>query len=623
MGFVSFNPCAAADFADSCKLREITTHELGHTVGLGHSQFSDATMFGFAHYDGRCASLRQDDREAIVFVYPGGTGGGPLAIATATVLPAGSLNTSYSVGLTATGGTAPYGWSLISGQASLPAGLSLSSSGVISGTPTAGGTSNFTVQVSDAASATATKAFSLTITSSVGGFDSQFVSQSVPPTVQPRAAFFATVRLLNIGSHAWDPGAGFKLGSQNPPNNVTWGGDSVVPANGVTQPGQQLDLVFQAVAPASNGIYNFQWQTWQQNIGFFGQKSANVQVVVTDGSLPTATGLVILNLGQGSPANVQQTVTGGVPAYSWRLIAGTLPDGLSLTTGGLLQGTPTTLGTATVTIQVTDAIAQTGQKTLTINVIPPPPEVATLQLGVGEKNKPYSAALTGRGGKPPYQWTIVTGALPAGLTLASNGTLSGTPSVDGSFPITVGLTDADAKTAQKSFTLIINPPPLVLASAVNLDLGRGNEFSFQLVATGGRLPYAWSLASGALPEGVSLNASTGVISGVPTIEGTYNLVVKLRDQPGTEVTTTIQIRVLDPGSIPVIKKAKYKGGKKLVVTVKNLHPGAVLLVDGIPTGGPPSGSQFTVKMTLPPGAHEIRVVNPGQISSLPVIVSVQ
>jgi hypothetical protein len=623
-GFVSFNPFAAGDFASNCQLQEIATHELGHAIGLGHSLVSEATMFGIAHFDGRCASLRSDDRAAVVFVYPG-QAGGPLAISTVSPLAPATISSAYSQTLVASGGTAPYTWSLAAGQGVPPEGLTVSAAGVISGTAVAGGTSNFTVQVSDSAGGNAQKAFSLTVSTNVSGYDSQFVSQSVPPTVQPGQQFFATLRWMNTGSQSWDPQTGFKLGSQNPTDNSTWGGTSVVPASGITQPTQQMDLLFQAVAPQSNGIYNFQWQTWKQDVGYFGQRSANLAVIVSDGSSPSITSPASLDGIQGAALNIHLTVAGGVPPYRWSLSSGGLPNGVSLSESGVLTGSAAALGSTTVGFQVTDAVAKSGQKSITINIVPPPPEVATLLLGAAEQNKPYSEALNGNGGKPPYRWAVVGGALPAGISLSTTGTLAGTPTVDGNFEFTVELTDSDSKKARRTLILNVKPPSLVLAGPPQLDVGRNVPFSFQLSAGGGKPPYNWTLESGELPDGLNLNSSSGIISGIATRDGTFSSVVKLRDALGTEVTAPVQLRVLDPSLIPEIKKAKYKPGKgKLVVSVRNLNPAAILLVDGLQVGGAPSDGQFTVKrLTLSAGTHEVRVLNPGSISSVPIILTVK
>jgi len=287
-GFISFNPYATCYFGNSCNVQEITTHELGHALGLGHSADSTATMFGYAHFDGRCASIKTDDANGIKFIYPGAGGGpGPLSITT-TSLAAGLVNTSYNQALVCTGGTGPFTWALVAGQGSLPAGLSLSAGGIISGAPTTAGTSNFTVKVTDSVPATVQKALSIVVTAGGAPLDSQFVSQTVPTSLQPGQGFSVNLKFLNIGTQTWS-GSAYWLVSQNPALNQTWGGNGVPLSSYSIAPGQQLDLTFTAYAPTAAGTYNFQWQVYQNGgVGFFGQPSANVAIQVGAPPPPTS-----------------------------------------------------------------------------------------------------------------------------------------------------------------------------------------------------------------------------------------------------------------------------------------------------------------------------------------------
>ncbi len=283
-GFVSFNPYASCSFSNHCNVREVTTHELGHALGMGHSQTSPPTMYAIAHFDGRCASIKQDDMDGITFLYPGtgGGGGNPLSITTTSLL-SGTPGVAYSQTLVATGGTTPYSWSLAPGSGSLPPGLSLSSLGVISGTPNTEGTYNFTVRVTDNASATADKALSIDVVAAVQP-NSLFLSQTVPSTVQAGQSFTVTLNWFNSGTETWTNGAGFKVSSQNPANNITWGGNTVSLSGFTIAPGQQLNLTFTAFAPSTAGTYNFQWQLYKTGLGYFGQASTNVAIQVTSAS---------------------------------------------------------------------------------------------------------------------------------------------------------------------------------------------------------------------------------------------------------------------------------------------------------------------------------------------------
>ncbi len=281
-GFVSCNPWAACNFGDHCSVQFIVTHEMGHALGLGHSQFQQATMYAIAYQIARCAVIWTDDQDAIKFVYPGSGGGpGPLSITT-TSLPSGTVGSAYSQSVIASGGTPPYAWSLVQGQGTLPPGLSLNAAGAITGTPTTAATYNFTVKVTDNAAATAQKALSIIVVTGGGGgaLNSQFVSQTVPATLQPGQTFTVNMKFLNTGTQAWS-GSAFYFASQNPPLNQTWGGNGV-PLSGFTaNPGAILDVDFTATAPTTPGTYNFQWQMYQNGgVSFFGQMSTNVAIQV-------------------------------------------------------------------------------------------------------------------------------------------------------------------------------------------------------------------------------------------------------------------------------------------------------------------------------------------------------
>src|SRR5262249_52445288 len=110
---------------------------------------------------------------------------------------------------------------------------------------------------------------------------------------------------------------------------------------------------------------------------------------------------------------------------------------------------------------------------------------------------------------------------------------------------------------------------------------KGAAFSVQMVASGGTPPYSWSIATGALPSGLGLNGSTGLISGTPTASGAFTAGIAVRDQNAQQVTTSIQITVTEPANAPVIVSVKFKVPKrKLIVVADRLDPQASLLIDG-------------------------------------------
>lgn len=630
-GHISFNPYASCDFGDHCVVREIATHELGHALGLGHSEFADATMFGVAHFDGRCASIHQDDINAITFVYPATGGGpGPLTILSTSPLGIATAGSPFSRQLLASGGATPYSWSLVSGG--LPDGLNLLPNGLISGTPPATGTSDFTVRLTDPQNVSVQKALSILVIAPASGFDSQFVSQEVPTVLNPSQAFFITIRWINTGSKPWNGAGGFGVISQNPANNATWGGNSVPWFGSPIVPGEPMELLFQAFAPSRAGIYDFQWQLYQQGTGSFGQTSANVRITVGDPgpppSPPSIGGLSSLEAVKGTFFTYILPATGGTPPYAWQVATGALPGGLILNPNtGSLIGTPTATGSSAVVVQLTDSKSQTAQKTLTIAVNAPPVpavEITTSLIPQATRGVPLNQQLIATGGKPPYTWAVTAGGLPAGLSLAATGMISGTPTANGVSNFSATATDAESSAASKPFAITVVPPPLSLATVPALDGLKGSSFTYQLLATGGTPPYTWSVTAGALPAGLNLNSATGVISGLPTAAGLFTVGVTVRDQASVSMTTTIQIKLIDPATIPAVTRAKYKGGKKLIVTGERINPAAQLLLDGNQMSATVSDGSFILKpIMLAAGNHQVKIVNPGGVSSAPFMFTVE
>jgi hypothetical protein len=636
---LTFNPFAACSFADHCQLQEIMTHEMGHGLGLHHSWDSSfggtpspsdqiATMYWVAHFDGRCASLKQDDINGITFIYPvQGGGPGPLTIVSTSPLGTGTVGSVFSRQLIATGGTTPYTWSLLSG--SLPAGVVLNSNGIVGGTPTATGTFDFTVKVTDAQNATAQKPFTIVTITPATGYDGQFVSQNVPATLQQGQSFVVTIRWLNTGSTPWDGGGGFAIISQNPAHNIDWGGDTVPWINFPVFPGEQMELLFQAFAPSRAGVYNFQWQLFQQGVGFFGQMSTNVSITVGDPGQPAPLsigGPSALAAVKGILFTNTLTATGGAPPYSWSVAAGSLPSGIALNPStGALSGAPGAAGSFSATVQVTDSKSATAQKSLTFTVTLPPVEVVTSTLPGAIKGVGFSQQLNAAGGKPPYVWSVTGGSLPGGLSMApASGLLSGTPTAAGSFNFTVTATDADSHAASKALSIAVAAPPLSVTAIPALETLMGLSFNYQLSANGGTTPYTWSAAAGALPLGLNLNATTGAISGTASAGGLFMFSVTVRDAATVSASATVQIKVIDPATIPSVRKVKYKNGRKLFVIGDRFNPAAMLLVDGTQIAYTDGDGQLVVKpISLPAGAHEIRVVNPGGVSSNAYVLRVE
>ncbi|MHC4712243.1 MAG: putative Ig domain-containing protein [Planctomycetota bacterium] len=165
---------------------------------------------------------------------------------------------------------------------------------------------------------------------------------------------------------------------------------------------------------------------------------------------------------------------------------------------------------------------------------PPDLQITTTSLPNGQVNVAYSETLQATGGVTPYTWSIISGALPAGLSLtASTGEISGTPTTEETANFTVQVTDsqepADTDTQALSITIDPEPSGPTITTTSLPDGTRKVDYSAFVEATGGTPPYTWSIVSGSLPLGLSLNSSTGEISGNPKKAETKNFTVRCTD----------------------------------------------------------------------------------------------
>jgi Putative Ig domain len=272
------------------------------------------------------------------------------------------------------------------------------------------------------------------------------------------------------------------------------------------------------------------------------------------------------------------------------------------TSTGAISGTPTVSGTFNFTAKVTDSLSATatGSFSITINTVL---AVTTASLPSGTQGTSYASTnLSASGGILPYSWSITVGSLPAGMNLTGN-TISGIPTVSGTFPITVQVADAASGTATANFSIVIAPaPPLAVTTTSGaLPAGTLNIAypSTNLSASGGIQPYTWSITVGALPTGLNLNTSTGAITGTPTASGTFNFTAQVKDSVAATATAALSITVAATSSCTTLtgQESLLKGDYAFVLKGFDAS-GNPALVGGVFVAGGVSGAGNITAGTL-------------------------
>lgn len=318
-----------------------------------------------------------------------------------------------------------------------------------------------------------------------------------------------------------------------------------------------------AIVPTLNGdVDAYAISSTQLIMDIFSYFAPILPLSITTSSLPSGTLAYSYNATLGA--------AGGVLPYAWSIISGSLPPELDLNAStGAISGMPTVAGNYPFTVQVSDSqsppATASSPFSITVNTTITQLTILTTSLPSGRQNNSYNAMLAATGGITPYTWSIISGSLPSGLSLnSSTGAITGTATGGGTSNFTVKVTDSETPpaTASVPLSITINPAvPLSITTTSLPDGTAGTPYSASVTAIGGVYPYRWSIISGKFPSGLTLNSSTGAITGTPEVVGTSNFTVQVTDSETPPVSATAPLSItINPGGgggDPGVLKGNY------------------------------------------------------------------
>lgn len=291
--------------------------------------------------------------------------------------------------------------------------------------------------------------------------------------------------------------------------------DGLTAANGVISGTPTADGTYNVVATATNS-YGSSTATYALRIAGY------APAFTTAAALPDAP------LNASYSAAIAAT---GKPAPAYSVASGSLPAGLALASSGAIAGTATAAGSSTFLGAATNS-AGADYRSFTIAVTSAP-VLTTATLPVASNaGSAYAGTLAASGSPAPtFSWS----GQPAGLTLSSAGSLGGsTTAAAGDYTVIITVANR-AGSSTYARTLTVAAPPAITTAALP-NATTGSSYS-QAIAYTGSAVTSWTLNSGALPAGLSLNTSTGVVSGTPTAAGSFSITVTATNAAGSNSRT--------------------------------------------------------------------------------------
>jgi flagellar hook assembly protein FlgD/lysophospholipase L1-like esterase len=487
---------------------------------------------------------------------------------TAQVPTPAVVGQAYEYAFAASGFPVPV-FALASGT--LPDGLSLSEDGHLAGTPVRAGSYTFTVSAANGVGSVETAPITLVVQSAP-------VLDTVPPIV--------TGTVSPASQTGW----------YRAPVTVTWSVTDPEPSSGgVTTP--------DAIAVSTEG-----------------KDQAVTSRQACDAAGNCATGTVTVSLDLTAPTVVASLVDASSPADGSKVVHFTCADALS----GVASCSADVPIRSNMTTPVTGLVSDNAGNTATTTIeVSAPAFTSGAPAGTASVGTPYSFAFTATG-IPLPTIGIAQGALPVGLTLETTGELTGTPTTAGTYTFSVVATSRTGMAMTGPYQIVVLPaaPAALTITSTSLPGGFvGRPYSGTVSALGGKVPYTWAI-KGKVPAGLSLDAATGILQGIPTAAGKYDLSVTVTDasSPRQAASTSVTLVISDPPiQVSPVKLVKAKVGRTYVVTfvatggrgpylyglegATNVD-GLTLATDGTLSGKPTAQGSFafTVRVTDADGA---------------------